>query len=425
MRPAASERSQWIAAPRGDSMALSPMPHGGSASGIAARSGPAGRPDSRTRTSRMDSRASAARRSSRAWTSPSSSVATDTGGRARPHRRRAGGRAARRGRCRWRAPRCPSPPGRSRPARGRQPGGVQPVDDRRVVLDALHQVRRAPRRSSASAPRCARASSASRSRRTPPGVTSPRRKRLPASCSLSLLQRLLHAQRRPRCRSGSSRRRRCCRCRPRGCRAARARARACAATRARARHLDAGDLLGGLAEPEPVRDRAHAADPLGDVERVRRRQPLDALLQAAVGVEEARLEVQHRLADRAEAEVAGLDDAGVDRAHRHLEHALALDDQVRELLGRLHRRALAGVEALAQRVEALRPAVVHDERPRVGVAGEHDAEQVLRLALVPVGGGDLAREIDGSSGRAGSSEATRVTKRSGSGRASPAPGSKT
>src|SRR5207244_3083279 len=113
--------------------------------------------------------------------------------------------------------------------------------------------------------------------------------------------------------------------------------------------LDTGDLLDGLAKPQAMRDRTNAADPLNDVERVQGAQPLDALLQPAVCVEESRVQVQHRLADRAEAEVAGLDDARVNRSHRHFEHSLSLDEQVRKLHRWLHGGTLAGIERLAQR----------------------------------------------------------------------------
>jgi hypothetical protein len=48
-------------------------------------------------------------------------------------------------------------------------------------------------------------------------------------------------------------------------------------------------------------------------------------------VEQTGIEVQHGLTDRCETEVTWLDDAGVNRADRDLEDALAFGDQVREL----------------------------------------------------------------------------------------------
>src|SRR5205814_967187 len=55
-------------------------------------------------------------------------------------------------------------------------------------------------------------------------------------------------------------------------------------------HLDSGDLLDRLAKPETMRDRAHAADALDDVECVQGAHTLDAFLQPAMGVEEARIQ---------------------------------------------------------------------------------------------------------------------------------------
>ena len=52
---------------------------------------------------------------------------------------------------------------------------------------------------------------------------------------------------------------------------------------------------------------------------------LGQLLDPAVGVEEPRLQVQDRLADGREAEVARLDDPGVDRPDRDLDDLVALD----------------------------------------------------------------------------------------------------
>ena len=84
-------------------------------------------------------------------------------------------------------------------------------------------------------------------------------------------------------------------------------------------------------------------------------------------VEQARVEMEHGLADRREAEVARLDDAGVDRADRDLEDALAFGDEVREFVGGLDRHALRAVESLAEREDAPWPAVVDHERAGIGM----------------------------------------------------------
>ena len=126
------------------------------------------------------------------------------------------------------------------------------------------------------------------------------------------------------------------------------------------RHFDPGDLFGRLTEPEPMRDRAHPTYPLGDMEAVDRGHPFYAFFQAPVRVEKARLEVQDGFPHGAEAEVPGFDDPSVNRAHRYLQHALTLDQQVGKLFSGLHRGTLSGLEPLAQGVQTLGPAVMHD-----------------------------------------------------------------
>jgi hypothetical protein len=53
--------------------------------------------------------------------------------------------------------------------------------------------------------------------------------------------------------------------------------------------------------------------------------PMKAALDALVLVAEALFQAQHALAHHREAEVARLDDAGVDRADRDFVHAVAFD----------------------------------------------------------------------------------------------------
>ena len=80
------------------------------------------------------------------------------------------------------------------------------------------------------------------------------------------------------------------------------------------RRVDAGNLFQCFAVAQAVRDRAHPADTLSNREGVEGWEPFHALLQPAMGVEQARVEIQHSLADRREPEVTRFDDAGVDRA---------------------------------------------------------------------------------------------------------------
>ena len=102
------------------------------------------------------------------------------------------------------------------------------------------------------------------------------------------LQRLLDARARRRCRSGSWRPAQMLPMSPTWLYSRSSSRAMVRIARARAWRIDAGHLLDRLAEAEAVRDRAHAADPLGDVEAVHGRQALDALLQPAMRVEEAR-----------------------------------------------------------------------------------------------------------------------------------------
>ena len=86
-------------------------------------------------------------------------------------------------------------------------------------------------------------------------------------------------------------------------------------------------------------------------------------------VEEAQVEVQDPLADDVEAEVAGLDDAGVDRADRDLMGVVADD-------GHGPGRQVVGVV---------------EQRPQRLVAGEAQTVEVVGLALVPARAG---HEVD-------------------------------
>ena len=178
------------------------------------------------------------------------------------------------------------------------------------------------------------------------------------------------------------------------------------------RDVDAGNLLERLAVAQPVRDRADAADTLGDVERVERREPLHALLQPAMRVEQARVEVEHGLADRREAEVARLDDAGVDRADRDLEDALAFGDEVRELVGGLDRDALRPVERLAQREEPRgQPSWTTSGRGSGCPKGTIPKRSCISRSCQFAAG--IAVVSEGTSGCAASTETSSVTNRSG------------
>ena len=138
-------------------------------------------------------------------------------------------------------------------------------------------------------------------------------------------------------RSGRRCRRRCCRRRRRGCRAAPARGQCSgragpAAGRRRRRSAPA---------PRGRRGRARPSRPRRSVRRRRRHRAARGPPSASPARDACRTGArrdEHGLADRGEAEVTRLDDAGVDRPDRNLEDALTLGDEVRELVGGLPRR---------------------------------------------------------------------------------------
>ena len=113
---------------------------------------------------------------------------------------------------------------------------------------------------------------------------------------------------------------------------------------------------------------------------------LEQLLRAFVRVEEADLEIEHRLAGHAEKEMARLDDARMNRPDRDLEHAFAFDLAELVPLALERRQHGVQVEVLPQRIN-FRPVVVQRAAAGIGMAFELEAEQILYFALLPVDGG--------------------------------------
>ena len=112
---------------------------------------------------------------------------------------------------------------------------------------------------------------------------------------------------------------------------------------------------------------AHAAQALRDVAgTVLEARALGGALEAAVLVEESRVEVEDLLADEVEAEVPRLDDPGVNRSDRDL----------------------VGVSALHRHRPARDVEVVLDEWSKRLVTVEAHAVEVVRLSLVPARRGD-------------------------------------
>ncbi len=105
-------------------------------------------------------------------------------------------------------------------------------------------------------------------------------------------------------------------------------------------------------------------------------------------VEHAQLQVQDGLAGDGEVEVAGLDDAGMNRADRNLKDALAERGPIDVPLAL--KRWQHGVErkVLAQRMH-VGPVIVQRHAPRIRMPGGFQAEPILNLALLPVDGRQL------------------------------------
>src|SRR5262249_61445656 len=141
-----------------------------------------------------------------------------------------------------------------------------------------------------------------------------------------------------------------------------------------------------LTQGESVTDAGVAGDPLGQLRCARERQGFEQLLSAFVHEPEASLEVDDRFALDREAKVPGLDDAGVHRSNGDFEDAWPLDATKRKWtaviddIGARH-----GVTA--ERMIAVGPELGERQPTRIGMAGRHEAEEILNLALEPAGRG--------------------------------------
>src|SRR5439155_18502669 len=121
------------------------------------------------------------------------------------------------------------------------------------------------------------------------------------------------------------------------------------------RREHAGGLLDRARKRERVRERTQPACALRDLERGRDAFPARQRLEPAVFPAETDVELEDGLADPREAEVTGLDDAGVDRPDRDFEHALTLDGGESE--PRRPRHVAGRHEVAAQGMASARPAV--------------------------------------------------------------------
>ena len=138
-------------------------------------------------------------------------------------------------------------------------------------------------------------------------------------------------------------------------------------------------VLDGLAICHRVREAVIAGDRFGHHRTVADGSALEQLLRPFVGIEVAQLQVEHRVADHAEPKMAGLDDAGMDWAHRHLAHTFALHSQERVLP--LCPRHKAGV--VHHGMDAVGPILMQQERPQIGMPLDLHSVLVVQFTLVP------------------------------------------
>ncbi|MEI2732366.1 MAG: hypothetical protein V9G08_10275 [Dermatophilaceae bacterium] len=138
--------------------------------------------------------------------------------------------------------------------------------------------------------------------------------------------------------------------------------------------LDGGDVCQG------VPDGRVAADPFGELDAVVRGPALEELFDPAVDEPQPGLHPQDGLADDGEAEVPGLDEAGMHRSHRDLVHPVAADLEEGKRAGvRVEHRVLGRV--VTHRVVAGGPMAVPDESLGQVVSDRGDAVEVAHLAF--------------------------------------------
>ena len=174
-------------------------------------------------------------------------------------------------------------------------------------------------------------------------------------------------------------------------------------------NLDLRRPLDGLAECRAVGEGRVARNALGQKHRAVDGEILEELLGSLVRVEHAQLQVEDGLAGDGEVEVAGLDDAGMNRADRNLEDALSVSGPVDVPLA--FKRRQHGVERkiLAQRMH-VGPVIVERHAARIRMADGFEAEPILNLALLPVDGRQLRgqRREGGMSSGMGAFRITQV-----------------
>src|SRR5258708_24028038 len=141
-----------------------------------------------------------------------------------------------------------------------------------------------------------------------------------------------------------------------------------------------------------MRYGADAADPLCQDQRALDGPSFGRFLDPEMRVEESGLEIEHELAHPAEAEVARLDDPGVDRPDRDLDDPLAVHAGHGHIV--MHDAGDPGApsEVLAQWMHSMRPIGMEDQPARVRVSLRVEAEEILGLTFVPVRRGNERRD---------------------------------
>ena len=122
-----------------------------------------------------------------------------------------------------------------------------------------------------------------------------------------------------------------------------------------------------------------------------RRQSFQRFFNAPMREKQSRIEMDHILARLTEAEISRLNDPGMNRTDRHLEHPLAMDAGPLVFRRLLLRFGALG-EVLSQGMTTRRPMLMQHQRSQIGMPHRHKAKQIVDLPLVPSGSRQQRRQ---------------------------------
>jgi hypothetical protein len=143
-------------------------------------------------------------------------------------------------------------------------------------------------------------------------------------------------------------------------------------------------LLDGQAVGEGVPDGGVAGDPLGQLDASREISALEEPFDSFMDEPQTRFYVENGLAHHRESEVAGLDEAGMDRTDGDFIDAGSFDSEERiRLIFVGEWRRVAGV--VAHGMPAGGPVLVEDEAGGPWMTDGFDAEEVAHFALETAG----------------------------------------